>query len=245
MTKLCDLGPRDGVCSVQWTREGSYLAIGTLLGDVQVLIYHARNITLYGFMLSEIQQIHIWQIWDSTRCKKIRTMGGRQTRTGVLTWSSRILSSGGRDKNILQHDIRVSSDFVSKLTGHRSEVICFAWINDSIVLVLIHLNFSNRYVGWNGLTMIESWHRVEMTIRCCSCTLNDHKLILVAMNWRLLVEMSAAISMEPALSAASFETHRAYSCSQSHRLVTASARPSCVRRRNCRSMHPFLEHSEQ
>ena len=38
MTKLCDLGANDGVCSVQWTREGSYLSIGTSLGRVQVAI---------------------------------------------------------------------------------------------------------------------------------------------------------------------------------------------------------------
>lgn len=36
MTKLCDLGPSDSVCSVQWTREGSYISIGTHLGQVQV-----------------------------------------------------------------------------------------------------------------------------------------------------------------------------------------------------------------
>lgn len=36
VTKLCDLGPNDGVCSVQWTREGSYISVGTSLGKVQV-----------------------------------------------------------------------------------------------------------------------------------------------------------------------------------------------------------------
>ena len=35
VTKLCDL-ENDGVCSVQWTREGSYISIGTNLGQVQV-----------------------------------------------------------------------------------------------------------------------------------------------------------------------------------------------------------------
>ncbi|MQL87323.1 hypothetical protein Taro_019865 [Colocasia esculenta] len=104
VTKLCDLGPRDSVCGVQWTREGSYLAIGTSLGDVQ--------------------------IWDGTRCKRIRTMGGHQTRAGVLAWSSCILASGSRDKNILQHDLRVSSDFINKLAGHRSEVCGLKWSHD-------------------------------------------------------------------------------------------------------------------
>jgi len=38
VTKLCDLGPRDSVCAVHWSREGSYLSIGTGLGDVQVCL---------------------------------------------------------------------------------------------------------------------------------------------------------------------------------------------------------------
>ena len=57
-------------------------------------------------------------------------MGGHQTRTGVLAWNSRILSSGSRDRNILQHDIRVQSDFVSKLVGHKSEVCGLKWSHD-------------------------------------------------------------------------------------------------------------------
>lgn len=39
-----------------------------------------------------------------------------------MAWNSRILSSGSRDRNILQHDLRVSSDYICKLAGHKSEV---------------------------------------------------------------------------------------------------------------------------
>jgi len=49
-------------------------------------------------------------------------MGGHQTRTGVLAWNSRILASGSRDRNILQHDLRVPDNYISKLVGHKSEV---------------------------------------------------------------------------------------------------------------------------
>ncbi|KAE9606128.1 putative transcription factor WD40-like family [Lupinus albus] len=104
VTRLCDLGPHDGVCSVQWTKEGSYISIGTCLGQVQ--------------------------IWDGTRCKRVRTLGGHQTRTGVLAWNSRILASGSRDRNILQHDMRVSNDYISQLVGHKSEVCGLKWSSD-------------------------------------------------------------------------------------------------------------------
>ncbi|CAK9135632.1 unnamed protein product [Ilex paraguariensis] len=121
VTKLCDLGPNDGVCSVQWTREGSYISIGTSLGQVQV--------------------------WDGTQCKRVRTMGGHQTRASVLAWSSRILSSGSRDRNILQHDLRVSTDFVSKLVGHKSEVCGLKWSHDDRELA--SGGNDNQLLVWN------------------------------------------------------------------------------------------------
>jgi len=43
-------------------------------------------------------------------------------RVGAQAWSSSVLSSGSRDKNIFQRDIRAQDDYVSKLTGHKSEV---------------------------------------------------------------------------------------------------------------------------
>ncbi|KAG0592589.1 hypothetical protein M758_1G258300 [Ceratodon purpureus] len=104
VTKLCDLGPTDSVCSVGWTQRGTYLAVGTNLGEVQ--------------------------LWDATKCRKVRTMGGHRTRVGTLAWSSHILSSGSRDRNILQRDVRVADDFVSKLVGHKSEVCGLKWSYD-------------------------------------------------------------------------------------------------------------------
>ncbi|GAB2210918.1 hypothetical protein Droror1_Dr00016207 [Drosera rotundifolia] len=121
VTKLCDLGPNDSVCGVQWTREGSYVAIGTNLGQVQV--------------------------WDGTKCKKIRTMGGHQTRTGVLAWNSRVLSSGSRDRAILQHDLRVPDDYVSKLVGHKSEVCGLKWSHDDRELA--SGGNDNQLLVWN------------------------------------------------------------------------------------------------
>ena len=50
-------------------------------------------------------------------------MDGHRLRVGSLAWSSSMLSSGRRDKSILQHDIHAQEDYVSKLTGHKSEVI--------------------------------------------------------------------------------------------------------------------------
>ena len=104
VTKLCDLGPGDSVCSVAWTQRGTYLAVGTNQGEVQ--------------------------IWDANKCKRVRTMAGHRTRVGTLAWSSSTLSSGSRDRNILQRDVRAPEQFTSKLLGHKSEVCGLKWSYD-------------------------------------------------------------------------------------------------------------------
>lgn len=68
-----------------------------------------------------MKELFIMQIWDASRCRIIRTMGGHRMRVGALAWSSNLLSSGSRDKHILQRDIRADEDSVSKLSGHKSE----------------------------------------------------------------------------------------------------------------------------
>ncbi|EMS58970.1 Protein FIZZY-RELATED 3 [Triticum urartu] len=161
VTKLCDLGPRDSVCAVHWTREGSYLAVGTSLGDVQ--------------------------IWDSSRCKRIRNMGGHQTRAGVLAWNSTILSSGSRDKNILQHDIRVPTDYISKFSGHRSEVrlllplTCIAHYKASRSCVTLgFLKLSLNLLVWNQRSQQPVLRLTEHTAAVKAITWSPHQHSLVA-----------------------------------------------------------------
>ncbi|KAM7460308.1 hypothetical protein LguiA_023695 [Lonicera macranthoides] len=152
VTKLCDLGPNDGVCSVQWTREGSYISIGTNLGQVQV--------------------------WDGAQCKRVRTMSGHQTRTGVLAWSSRILSSGSRDRNILQHDLRVANDYVSKLVGHKSEVCGLKWSHDDRELA--SGGNDNQLLVWNQHSQQPALRLTEHTAAVKAITWSPHQSGLLA-----------------------------------------------------------------
>lgn len=90
-----------------------------------------------------------------------RTMEGHRLRVGALSWSSSQLSSGSRDKSILQRDIRAQDDYVSKLSGHKSEVrlpSCFSLFKSFLSGVLfyfcLHLDkqlLLFRFVGSNGL----------------------------------------------------------------------------------------------
>eukprot|EP00246_Nothoceros_aenigmaticus_P015858 TRINITY_DN6858_c0_g1_i1.p1 TRINITY_DN6858_c0_g1~~TRINITY_DN6858_c0_g1_i1.p1 ORF type:complete len:526 (+),score=59.29 TRINITY_DN6858_c0_g1_i1:154-1731(+) len=143
VTKLCNLGPNDGVCSVGWTQRGTFLAVGTTSGEVQ--------------------------IWDATRCRKVRTMAGHRTRVGTLAWSSNILSSGSRDRKIFQRDVRVQEDYVSRLVGHKSEVCGLKWSYDERELA--SGGNDNRLNVWN----MQSTQPV--------LTFNDHTAAVKAIAW--------------------------------------------------------------
>lgn len=104
VSKLCDLGVSDTVTSVNWAPRGGYLSVGTNSGEVQ--------------------------IWDPVKLKKIRTMTGHTGRVGTIGWNSSVLASGSRDKNILYRDIRLPTNYISKLVGHKQEVCGLKWSFD-------------------------------------------------------------------------------------------------------------------
>ncbi|KAF9614850.1 hypothetical protein IFM89_020947 [Coptis chinensis] len=143
VTKLCDLGMDDSVCSVGWAQRGTHLAVGTNNGTVQ--------------------------IWDASRCKRVRSMEGHRLRVGALAWSSSVLSSGSRDKTILQRDIRAPEDFVSKLMGHKSEVCGLKWSYDNRELA--SGGNDNRLFVWNQ-------HSVHPVLKYC-----EHTAAVKAIAW--------------------------------------------------------------
>ncbi len=54
--------------------------------------------------------VHDVQIWDVGRMKQIRALKGHSARVSALAWSGTTLSSGGRDSNIINHDVRCAPD---------------------------------------------------------------------------------------------------------------------------------------
>lgn len=143
VVKLCDLGIDDSVCSVVWAQRGTHLAIGTSNGKLQ--------------------------IWDASRCKMVRTMEGHRLRVGALAWSSSILSTGSRDKSILHRDIRAQEDFVSKLSGHKSEVCGLKWSYDNRELA--SGGNDNRLFVWNQ-------HSTQPVLKYC-----EHTAAVKAIAW--------------------------------------------------------------
>lgn len=103
------------ISSLSWHPEGNLLAVGRKSGTIE--------------------------IWDVSRKACLRTVSHAHTqRIGTLTWDScpnkpeggsfSILASGGRDKIIVCHDMRMSQTQISRWEVHRQEVCGIKWSND-------------------------------------------------------------------------------------------------------------------
>jgi cell division cycle 20, cofactor of APC complex len=100
----------DYVSSVKWSdvNGSSHLAVGT--SDAVV------------------------QLWDVAAAKQVRSMNGHLSRVGALAWNNYIVSSGSRDSNIVQHDVRARQHNVATLSGHEQEVCGLEWSPDGTTL---------------------------------------------------------------------------------------------------------------
>lgn len=96
------------VCSVSWSSDGAYLAVGNENGEVE--------------------------IWDVEESKRMRVMAGHNARVPTLSWFGHILSSGCRDGSIFHHDVRVAQHKVMELRGHAAEVCGLKWRPDGQLL---------------------------------------------------------------------------------------------------------------
>lgn len=121
--RLCNLSNKDKVTSINWIGLGTHLAIGTLKGLVE--------------------------IWDATKMKCIRTMSGHNLRVSSLAWNEHILSSGSRDRSILNRDVRVAEHFVNRFDHHKQEVCGLKWNVEENKLASGG-NDNNLFI-WDGL----------------------------------------------------------------------------------------------
>jgi len=107
VTCLCDISSeRDTITSVKFSEKGNLLAIGTHRGLVN--------------------------IWDVETQKLTCTLRGHTSRVSAMDWNMDVLSSGSRDRFILQRDTRSSSVSADRrLAGHFQEVCGLKWSPDN------------------------------------------------------------------------------------------------------------------
>ncbi|XP_050257106.1 cell division cycle 20.1, cofactor of APC complex-like [Quercus robur] len=92
------------ITSVSWAPDGQHIAIGLNNSEVQ--------------------------LWDLTSKEQPRTLpGGHTLRVGSLAWNDNhhILTTGGMDSLIINHDVRVGSHIVETYRGHKQEVCGLKW----------------------------------------------------------------------------------------------------------------------
>ena len=119
--KLCEVPEDDSITSVAWAQQGTYLAVGTNSGTTQ--------------------------IWDTIQCKKVRDLHGHLGRVSSIAWSKSLVSTGSRDRNILQRDLRAPGSHFSKLVGHKQEVCGLKWSFDDQQLA--SGGNDNKLMIWN------------------------------------------------------------------------------------------------
>ena len=106
--QLLSLQGDDYVSSVSWASDGKHVAVG-------------------------LSNSHT-QIWDAERIRPIRNLRGHSSRVSSLAWNSHLLSTGGRDSAILNHDVRVREHVVGRLRGHEQEVCGLKWSSNGTQL---------------------------------------------------------------------------------------------------------------
>uniref|UniRef100_A0A8D3BU30 Fizzy-related protein homolog n=1 Tax=Scophthalmus maximus TaxID=52904 RepID=A0A8D3BU30_SCOMX len=151
--ELCDLSVEgDSVTSVGWSERGNMVAVGTHKGYVQ--------------------------IWDAGAGKKLFTLEGHTARVGALAWNADQLSSGSRDRMILQRDIR-SPPLQSerRLQGHRQEVCGLKWSTDHQLLA--SGGNDNKLLVWNhsSLSPVQTYVDHLAAVKAIAWSPHQHGLL--------------------------------------------------------------------
>uniref|UniRef100_A0A3Q0RGI6 Fizzy-related protein homolog n=1 Tax=Amphilophus citrinellus TaxID=61819 RepID=A0A3Q0RGI6_AMPCI len=153
VTRLCDLSVEgDSVTSVGWSERGNLVAVGTHKGYVQ--------------------------IWDAGAGKKLFALEGHTARVGALAWNADQLSSGSRDRMILQRDVRtppVQSE--RRLQGHRQEVCGLKWSTDHQLLA--SGGNDNKLLVWNhsSLSPVQTYTDHLAAVKAIAWSPHQHGLL--------------------------------------------------------------------
>ena len=137
------------ITSVSWAKDGKHLAVGTEQSTVQ--------------------------IWDVERSKKIRTLTGHSAKVSSIAWNGPYLSTGGRDTQIMNHDVRLPQHHISTFAYHQNEICNLKWSNNGEQLACG--GNDNIVTIWDSRYLTEG--RVEEPV----FALTSHKAAVKALAW--------------------------------------------------------------
>lgn len=166
-----------------------------------------------------IKIVHFSEILSMTYLELTITLS-----TGALAWNADQLSSGSRDRMILQRDVRTPSlQSERRLQGHRQEVCGLKWSTDHQLLAS----------GGND-------NKVKLFLLNLLLSLRIYSLCSLMRIWFVI----SAAGLEPLLTESCADIHGSSGCSESHCLVPSPAWSSGLWRWNCGSLYSILEHSD-
>ncbi|XP_063976982.1 fizzy-related protein homolog isoform X1 [Diachasmimorpha longicaudata] len=153
VTRLCDLsGDGNSVTSVAWNERGNLVAVGTHVGYIQV--------------------------WDVAVNKQVAKLQGHSARVGALAWNGEVLSSGSRDRLILQRDVRTPCIVGERRLGaHRQEVCGLKWSPDNQYLA--SGGNDNRLYVWNlhSLSPVQTYTEHLAAVKAIAWSPHHHGLL--------------------------------------------------------------------
>jgi cell division cycle protein 20 (cofactor of APC complex) len=121
-------------------------------------------------------------LYDAQVLRKVRTLQGHSARVSSLAWNHHWLTSGGRDSMIFNHDIRASTDIVSKYKSHEQEVCGLKWNDDGTCLA--SGSNDNTVCLWDStMSGQASYHQRNLSDHTPRLVLDQHKAAVKALDW--------------------------------------------------------------
>lgn len=117
------------VTSVSWAPDGRQIAVGLNNSVVQLWDWQSDKkvnkicLSLPRFSHSDVMAISIFDMIQL----QLRALKGHHERVGALAWNGPILTTGGQDGIIINHDVRIRDHIVQTYRGHTQEVCGLKW----------------------------------------------------------------------------------------------------------------------
>ncbi|XP_010274573.1 PREDICTED: cell division cycle 20.2, cofactor of APC complex-like isoform X1 [Nelumbo nucifera] len=155
-------GEDDYPTSVAWSQNAKMLAVGLSCSELQ--------------------------LWDAETSQLVRRLEGHENRVGILAWNGHLLTSGSRDRYIINHDVRSRRNLTSCIRAHNEEVCGLKWSSRGNLLAsggndnIIHIweasnmrssSFLHRFTEHHSAVKAFAWSPYEFNILASGGGTND------------------------------------------------------------------------